>query len=211
VRASILISVLFWVACGATRPPASDSGSQTAGEEPAFELRHRIIAEYGSETQIFEGVMILQGQGFLVRAFAWPGLGLFTVARNGESHDERAHLPGLEGRLDLDAVGMDITRTFLGGCDPPLDGGDVECLLLGQVMVEVYDEGGRRLSRLFPDAYEGGFRVSYRDHAMRFDRWWALEIELEFGDSGNGMVFRQLSVRETEPVDMASSVAADGT
>ena len=102
-------------------------------------MRHQIMVRYGDEVQVFEGYMIREGNAFLVRAFAGPGVDLFTVARDGKRHREEAHISALEERLDLEAVSMDIARAYLGGCEKP-EGTKAECTLLGEPMIEEFDE-----------------------------------------------------------------------
>lgn len=193
----VLAALLVLTGCGAGSPPLDDA----RGGPPALRLRHQIMVRYGEQLQVFEGYMILSGEAFLVKAFAGPGIDLFTVRRDRDRRDEEAHVPGLAEQLDLERVGRDIARAYLGGCGAPAGGGAVECAFYGEPLRERYDDRGRLLAREFPEAHGIGLTVNYRDYAERADRELAGEIELEWGDSGNEMVIRLLDAQLLEGFD----------
>jgi hypothetical protein len=192
-----LLAALVLAGCGAT-PPAVDDPQ---GEPPTLRLRHQIMVRYGDELQVFEGYMILRGEAFLVKAFAGPGIDLFTVRRDRERHAEEAHVPELGQRLDLEAVGRDIARAYLGGCGAPAGGGAVECAFYGEPLREEYDGRGRLVERSFPEAHGIGLTVGYQGYAERAGRELADRITLEWGGSGNEMVIRLLDARLLEDFD----------
>ena len=188
---SIVALLLIMVGCGAARAPVALQAASTA-----VRLRHQIMVEYGGEVQVFEGYMIRQGEAFLVKAFAGPGVDLFTVARDGDRHREEAHIKALEEKLDLEAVGSDIARAYLAGCERPKDGDLADCDFHGEPLEERYDERGRVVSRRFPEAHGIGMAISY----SQFDEFadMAGKIEITWGDGSNRMVIKLL---EATPVE----------
>lgn len=195
--AALLLVALVIAGCGSTTPPVGDS----QGGPTALRLRHQIMVRYGEQLQVFEGYMIVRGEAFLVKAFAGPGIDLFTVRRDRDRHTEEAHVPGLGERLELEDVGSDIARAYLGGCGAPTGGGAVECAFYGEPLSEEYDDRGRLLSRDFPEAHGIGLTVGYEDYTERAGRELASEITLRWGTSGNEMVIRLLDARLLEDFD----------
>jgi hypothetical protein len=187
------------VGCGASSP--APPGGEPDPEPPALRLRHQIMVRYGGQVQVFEGYMILKGESFLVKAFAGPGIDLFTVRRDRAKHAEEAHVAGLAERLDLEAVGADIARAYLAGCEPRAAGERVECSFYGEPLSEEYDDRGRTRSRTFPGAHGIGLTVTYEDYAVRAGRPLAEKIKLAWGSSGNEMVIRLLEAQEITDLD----------
>jgi hypothetical protein len=181
--------LLALVGCGPAVPPP-EAGVEV--RPTAIRLRHQIKVAYDDQVQVFEGYMIVAGEAFLVKAFAGPGIDLFTVRRDGARHREEAHVPGLADKLDLERVGEDIARAYLGGCGVAEPGVTAECTLFGEPLRERYDDRGRLVSRSFPAAHGIGLTVSYADYAERADRELAGTITLSWGTSGNEMVIRLL-------------------
>ena len=190
-----IVVVLSVVGCGPALPqPELEAGDART----VLRLRHQIMVRFDGEVQVFEGYMILAGDSFLVKAFAGPGIDLFTVKRDGARHVEAAHVPGLADRLDLELVGADIARAYLGGCGALAGGGSVECVFYGEPMREQYDDRGRLLSRTFPAAHDIGLTVSYTDYSERAGRELAGAITLSWGESDNEMVIHLLDAQLLE-------------
>ncbi|MBW2278585.1 MAG: DUF3261 domain-containing protein [Deltaproteobacteria bacterium] len=190
--------VLSLVGCG---PAIPQPEVEARGERTVFRLRHQIMVRYDDEVQVFEGYMILEGESFLVKAFAGPGIDLFTVRRDGARHVEEAHVPGLADKLDLERVGADIARAYLGGCGALAGGGSVECSFYGEPMREQYDDRGRLLSRTFPAAHDIGLSVRYADYSPRVGRELAGAITLSWGKGENEMVIHLLDAQLLEDFD----------
>ena len=198
MKRCLIILVLLYTACGPAaggRSVGTVEGSPKPADIPV-KMRHQIMVRYGDEVQVFEGYMIRGGDAFLVRAFAGPGVDLFTVARDGKRHREEAHISALEERLDLEAVSMDIARAYLGGCER--GGAKAECTFLGEPMIEEFDELGRLVSRRFPEAHGIGMRIVYEEYNDYLDGQAPWKIVLEWGEGKNRMVIKLLSV---EPFD----------
>jgi hypothetical protein len=202
MRAFALLAVALLVGCGAPAVPgvAVDPVAAPPSRE-GLKLRHQILARYGGEEQVFEGYMILAGDSLVVRAFAGPGIDLFTVIRRGAEHEERAHVPGLEDRVDLAAVGADIARCYLAGCgrrvgDPPPATAD--CLFFGEPLVERWGGDGRLAEREFPEAHGIGLEVRYSEYRDFGGLELAGRITLEWGSGANSLV---IVLSEAETVD----------
>lgn len=187
--------------CSAAAPSGGGPATTTAG---AVRLRHQIMVRYGERAEVFEGYMVLRGDAFFVRAFAGPGVDLFTVVRDGAEQRQALHIAGLADRIDLAAVGADIARAYLGGCAAPAPGGSVACELYGEPLDERYDAAGRVVERRFPDAHGIGVTVAYREHRRWGERELAGRITLQWGDGANSMVIVLLDVEELGAVDPAS-------
>jgi hypothetical protein len=198
-----LLLALLLGACGAATTP---SGADDAEERTALRLRHQIMVRYDDRVEVFEGYMILLGQAFLVRAFAGPGIDLFTVKRDRDRHHEEAHVAGLKERLDLERVGADIARVYLPGCADAIAGQEVACAFYGEELREQYDDQGRLVSRFFPEAHGVGLTVSYADYGLRAGSELAGEIRLSWGESGNEMVIRLLEVEPLPDFDRSALV-----
>ncbi len=194
MKGCLTILVLLCAACGPAaggRPVDTVEGSPIS-VDASVKMRHQIMVQYGDEVQVFEGYMIRGGDAFLVRAFAGPGVDLFTVARDGKRHREEAYISALEERLDLEAVSMDIARAYLGGCER--DGAKAECTFLGEPMIEEFDERGRLVARRFPEAHGIGMRIVYEEYKDYLDGQAPWKIVLEWGEGKNRMVIKLLSV-----------------
>ena len=197
ILASMLLAA---VACGpVTGRPVE---RQDAGvDAPGLKLRHQIMIRYDDQLQVFEGFMILRGDAFVVRAFAGPGIDLFTVRRDGPRHVEQAHVPGLESRLDLAAVGADIARVYLPGCTAPKTGGERACAFGDEPLTEELDAEGRLVGRRFPAAHGIGVKVRYEEFETLAGLELARKITLSWGASANEMVIRLLSAERVEDID----------
>jgi hypothetical protein len=192
---------LILAGCGAT---VSTTPAEPDDGRPPLRLRHQIMVRYDDQTQVFEGYMVLRGDAFLVKAFAGPGIDLFTVRRDGSRHAEEAHVPALADRLDLQRVGSDIARAYLAGCDPLEGAGEVECAFYGEPLLERYDDRGLLTERVFPEAHGIGLTVSYSDYSVRTGGRLAGAITLSWGESGNEMVIRLLDAQVLAGFDPAT-------
>jgi hypothetical protein len=192
MRLLALLAMLSLAGCGAPAAPAGTGHPAAAGAPRAgLKLRHQILARYGGEEQVFEGYMILAGDSLVVRAFAGPGIDLFTVIRRGAEHEERAHVPGLADRIDLAAVGADIARCYLAGCPRPggeAGAGPAACAFYGEPLFEERDGDGRLESRVFPEAHGIGLRVRYSGYRDFGGRELAGRISLEWGSGASSLV-----------------------
>jgi hypothetical protein len=204
MRASLLIvAAAFAAACGARAPCPPVSG---AGGEPslaALKMRHEISFRRGDDVQVFDGYMLLAGERLYVRAFAGPGVDLFTVVRDGAAHAETLHIAGLADRIDMAQVGADIARVYLGGCPAPQGGGEAACAFYGEQMIETYDAAGRVVARRFPAAHGVGLTVTYGDFQECAGERRAGNISLRWGGSGNEMIIHLAACEIMDDVDPA--------
>lgn len=201
-----LIAAALAAACGARAPdPAPPDGPPRPGAAglSALRMRHQITFRRGGDAQVFDGYMLLAGERLYVRAFAGPGVDLFTVARDGAAHREELHLEGLADRIDMAKVGADIARAYLGGCPPPPGAGEVECRFEGEPMAEAYDARGRLTARRFPEAHGVGLTVTYDGFTACPGGERAGAVTLRWGGSGNEMVIRLAACEVIEGVDPA--------
>jgi hypothetical protein len=203
VRIRTLPVLLLAAGCGAAAPPPG-GGEPVAAEAPreGLRLRHQIMSRHGDDVQVFEGYMIVAGDALVVRAFAGPGVDLFTVVRRGAEHEEQAHVPGLASRLDLAAVGADIARCYLAGCGGPAPGTG-SCTFFGEPLIEERDGEGRIVTRLFPEAHGIGLRVRYSEHREHAGHELAGRIALEWGSGSTSLVILLLEAEVLEAVDPA--------
>jgi hypothetical protein len=203
-RLPLLLGAVL-VACGAASflPEARQPGTG----EPALKMRHQILFTGGDDVQVFEGYMVLAKDAFIVRAFAGPGVNLFTVVRSGERRRATLHIAALANRIDIEKVGDDIARVYLPGCEASSVAGDHRhasersvrhCLFFGEPLTEVIDERNRPLSRKFPEAHGIGLEVTYDDYEPVGNEVLPRQITLTWGGTSNRMVIR---VVEAEPVD----------
>ena len=102
-------------------------------------------------------------------------------------------MKALEGRLDLAAVGEDIARVYFTGCAPS-PGETVRCRMLGEPVVEEYREDGVLLRRTFPEAHGIGVVVTMSGYALRKGELRPDKIVIEWGEGGNRMVIKLLTV-----------------
>jgi hypothetical protein len=194
-----LLGIALLAGCGGSTP--APDVPEAGSDEPPLRLRHQVLVRYGDEVQVFEGYMILCGRALLVKAFAGPGIDLFTVRRDGAKHREEAHVPGLAERLDLTAVGADISRAYLPGCDAPVGEQRARCDFFGEPLSETYDAAGRVVMRSFPEAHGIGLTIAYEDYGSRAGRPLAARVVLRWGESGNEMVIRLLDAEELVEFD----------
>ena len=194
MRRLIFVLLLLATACGSNLPELKTPG---AHEQMSFRLRHQIKARRGDDVYVFEGYMILQGDAFVVRAFAGPGVSLFTVTRDGDKHTEKAHVPGLNNKLNLESVGLDIARAYFAGCPGSSSGEITKCTILGQIAHETHAPNGDLLTRRFPSAYKDGLLIEYLDYTKKMDRRWAKRIHLKWSGKENEMEIFLLTVEPT--------------
>lgn len=202
IRVSLaLLALALAGACSAAAPrPVDADGAGPA----ALRLRHQIMVRYGERAEVFEGYMIKRGDAFFVRAFAGPGVDLFTVVRDADAQREALHIAGLADRIDLAAVGADIARAYLSGCAAPAAGGAVSCSFHGEPLDERYSADGRLIERRFPAAHGIGVTIRYAAHARYGRQELAGKITLEWGSGGNSMVIVLLDAEEIGDVDPAA-------
>lgn len=187
---------LLWGCAGAS------PGVQTTQTEPrAMKMRHQILFSHSGEDHVFEGYLLVHGSALLVKAFAGPGVDLFTVVRNGKQHREELHLQGLEKKMDLVAVGADIARVYLGGCGGGGQGDQVTCDFFGEQMVEIYGANNRLTARRFPEAYRVGLHIQYSQYTSKSGRMVPQKITLTWGDGDTRMEIRLLSFEVLDDVD----------
>jgi hypothetical protein len=199
-----IVAAALAAACGARAPEGGRSAPPvTAGEPSVLKLRHQISFRHGDDVQVFEGYMLLSGEKLLVRAFAGPGVDLFTVVRDGAAHRETLQIPGLADRIDMPAVGADIARVYLGGCARPEGAGDAACAFYGEPMTETYDGDGRLVARRFPEAHGVGLDVAYERFEACAGEERAGDITLRWGTSGNEMTIHLAACEAMRGVDPA--------
>ncbi len=192
VNAAALLFTLLLVGCAAAK---TDAG---LNEKPNLKLRHQILFTSEQESHVFEGYMILSNDSFMVKAFAGPGVDLFTVVRGKDERCGALHIEGLKGKMDIDAVGDDIARVYLGGCEGRPGGGELTCQYDGESLVESYDPEGRLTTRVFPDAHGIGLKIRYEEHSGAAGSALANRITLTWGAAGNRMVIKTVDVETTE-------------
>ena len=188
------------VACG-SRAPCVPEADGAGGGLPAVKMRHQISFAQGDDVQVFDGYMLLAGERLLVKAFAGPGVDLFTVVRDGAAHGERLHIKGLADRMDMAKVGADIARVYLGGCPHPAGAAEATCAFYDEPMIESFDDGGRLVGRSFPQAHGIGLTVTYAEFAPFDCGERARRIVLRWGGSANEMVIRLVACERLERVD----------
>lgn len=174
-------------ACGG-HVPSTDSASSSDG---TLRLRHQILFSHGDDVQVFEGYMLLAKDAFLVKAFAGPGVDLFTVVRHGARRKETLHISSLADRIDIQQVGGDIGRVYLSGCPADAErkpGGEtdrttqsVSCSFYGEPLIEVFDPAGRLISRRFPEAHGVGLAVAYDEFETHAGETLPSSITLTWG------------------------------
>jgi hypothetical protein len=194
----LLTAAIVCSGCGAADPDLENADPR-AGRAEAIKLRHQILARYGDQEQVFEGYLVLRGDALFVRAFAGPGIDLFTIRRNGARHEERAHVPGLERRVDLEKVGADIARCHYGGCAG--GPGETRCDFYGEPLIETRDQRGRLLERSFPRAHGTGLVVRYEEPRLVGGREVARRTTLSWGDGSNELLIVMLESEVLESVE----------
>jgi len=201
--AVLLAAVVCAVACG-SRAPKGVEADGAEGGLTVVKMRHQISFAHGGDVQVFDGYMLHAGERLLVKAFAGPGVDLFTVVRDGAAHSERLHVAGLADRIDMERVGADIARVYLGGCPRPADrAAEATCDFYGEPMTEGFDSAGRLISRRFPEAHGIGLDVTYDDFSLFACGERARRITLKWGVSRNEMVIRLVACERLGRVDPA--------
>jgi predicted exporter len=195
--AALVASAVLLLGCGA-RPITVE---QAEPRPEPVKMRHQIMFSQGEETHVFEGYMILAGDSFVVKAFAGPGVDLFTVVRSGAKHREELHIPSLKDRIDVSAVSEDIARVYLGGCKKPRSPCEAQCDFYGEGMIEVTDAHGRLTERRFPEAHGIGMTIRYEEYTDYSGRLEPAKISLAWGKSTNLMVIRLLTLDPLDKVD----------
>jgi hypothetical protein len=172
-------------------------GAQVAG----LKMRHQIMFDYGGEIQVFEGYMISAEDSFLVKAFAGPGVDLFTVIDNNGTQHNELHLQALKDRIDLAQVGADIARAFLSGCVANKSSSRLECDFHNEPLVEKFDEQGRLVERFFPQAHQVGLKVYYSEYATQCGDSRPVQTTLRWGQGNNRIVIRMVGCELLNRID----------
>ena len=159
-------------------------------EKPAIKMRHQILFRFGEEAHVFEGYMIHRDEAFYVKAFAGPGVDLFTLVRDGAWHREELHIPGLKDKIDLHLVSESIAKVYLGGCVPVSGPGETACDFYGERMVETYRSGGGLVRREFLSESQGALTIRYRESDSCGGYLVPKRIELTWGEGDVSMVIR---------------------
>jgi hypothetical protein len=182
---ALLLAVLA-VACAGSpkKAPSGDSGEQ------ALRMRHQILFRFGEEEHVFEGYMILKKGAFFVKAFAGPGVDLFTLVREGAWHREELHLAALKDKIDLNLVSASIAKVYLGGCPGAKPGGEAACDFYGEEVVESYGAKGELVTRRFSSAEQGALVIRYREFDSCPGRSMAKKIVLTWQKGEITMVIR---------------------
>lgn len=191
------ISVAILLGCGAS----TEKLGSIRAKSGVVKMRHQILFRSGDSEHVFEGYMLLGSDAFLVKAFAGPGVDLFTVVRNGEDQREDLHIAELADRIDVKAIGEEIARIYLGGCPARSSGEEAGCELFGQRMTEAYGPDGRLLERRFPDAHGVGLVVRYEDYRVLSGRSVPKRIVLSWGKGDNRMEISLAGLETVEAVD----------
>jgi hypothetical protein len=197
----LIIAAALAAACGGHGRGASTAVPEAPGGLTVLKMRHQISFRRGDDVQVFEGYMLLAGDRLLVRAFAGPGVDLFTVVRDGAAHAETLQIPGLADRIDMQAVGADIARVYLGGCPPRAGGGEASCAFYGEPMAETYDAAGRLTARRFPEAHGVGLSVTYERFEPCAGAERAGDVTLRWGGSANEMTIHLAACEVMRGVD----------
>lgn len=192
----LVCSELF--CCGGTTPPVQRNDN----ESPPLRMHHQILFRHGEDQHVFDGYMLVYRTGYIVKAFAGPGIDLFTVVKRGAQSKAVLHLPGLQDRMDMRAISQDIARIYALPCGPKADRGSVSCLILGEMATEKYDQEGRLISRHFARAHGVGLDISYSDYRRHLDRDDPYRMHLKWGHGQVEMIIilgRLEIARELDP------------
>jgi len=194
---TLFVAALLMVGCGGTQP-----GTETVPDEPpVLKMRHQILFAGPGGEHVFEGYMLLGRDALLVKAFAGPGVDLFTVTRDGAAHTETLHIPSLADRIDVFKVGADIARVYLGACPGRAPASETTCAILGEEVVERLDAEGRLVERRFPAAHGVGLTVVYGEFEEISGRIEPRMIRLAWGEGPNRMVIRLVELELLDDVD----------
>ena len=192
-----LCQVFVW-GCGgarsATTGPTGEGSADASRPTVGLEMRHQILFSSAARDDVFEGIMLLFDDAFFVKAFAGPGVELFTVARRGQYHKEVLHIDGLADRIDVTRVGADINRVYLAGCEGAAKpSSERRCIRDGETVIEAFDADGRLATRRFPDAHGIGLTITYKEYVNGQGRALPKRITLAWGTSKNCMVILMVS------------------
>ncbi len=194
---SMVVMAIVFAACGSAR----HSKEPLSIKPRPVKMRHQILFVQDDDEHVFEGYLILADDALLVKAFAGPGIDLFTIARDSATHFEQLHIPSLADRIDIKAVSEDIARVYLGGCNKPTGPREVSCDFFGEKMVEVYDTKIRLTKRQFPDAHGIGLEIHYEEYQIHSGRAQPKRITLSWGTSKNRMVILLVDFELLSSVD----------
>ncbi len=193
------------VSCGAPAPRTSPPVTAAPVAASPLKMQHQILFRNGADEHVFDGVMLLFDNAYIVKAFAGPGVDLFTVARSGDRHRETLHLKALAGRMDVSKIGEDIFFIYTKGCVASHSGGGTgtaDCLCAGQRLEETFDASGRTMKRVFPDAHGIGLTIRYEDYRSMAGRMMPGTVVLEWGgDAGRSLVIKTASAEAASPED----------
>ena len=189
-----LLALLLPTACvPAGSRPARPAGRST--EERAVKMRHQILFSSPTRKDVFEGFMVLFEDAFYVKAFAGPGVELFTIARDRDRRVDILHIEGLEEQIDIKRVGDDIHRVYLEGCGPVEPASVSSCTVDNESIEERFDAQGNLIQRTFPAAHGIGLTVTYSGYKDWDGRSLPKKTTLEWGGGGRReMVIVMLSV-----------------
>ena len=189
-------SVLALLICSCGAAQKTDAAASAAF---GVRMEHQILFRNGDDTQVFDGFMVQEGEAFLVKAFAGPGVSLFTAARDRERHKEVLHIGSLADRLDVAKIGADIFRVYMTGCEHSADSAEtVVCTAHGEALEDTFDTAGMLTERHLPNAHGIGLTVRYLKYEPRAGRILPVHIELQWGRSEDRkMVIRTVSAEAT--------------
>ena len=185
------------VACGG----ASMGSRVEDGDRPVLKMRHQILFQHREDAHVFEGYMILKKDAFFVKAFAGPGVDLFTLAREGAWHREELHIASLADTIDLELVSDSIARVYLGACVGASPSGRVSCDFHGEEMTEHYNAEGQLARRVFPNALSRQLVIDYQEYSTYFGRALPRKIQLVWHEGEITMVIRLVACEIQEEVD----------
>jgi hypothetical protein len=131
--------------------------------------------------------MIQAGDGFIVRAFAGPGIDLFTVTRTAFEASQEAFVPGLAKRVDMVQVGDDIARVYRAGCGGPF-ATMTACTLGAEPLEEWLGESGEILRRHYPAAHGTGLTIVYERRETMCGQQMPRRVVLSWGKAESKMV-----------------------
>lgn len=205
----LFLILMSAAACGAAAPTNATGISSGEQASDTVKMRHQILFQNKDDTQVFEGVMIHRKDGYIVQAFAGPGMDLFTVARSGGQHKEILHIQALSNKIDVSKIGEDIFCIYMEGCpsDSPVTGTEeISCVREGRRLTENFNPDGRLVARQFPDAHGIGLSIQYSGYNPLAGRWIPTRIALRWGDFAQSLTIQTVSA---EGVEAAESEVID--
>jgi hypothetical protein len=192
---------LLWVALAAVMAcgTVQSTGASRPTADEALKMRHQIVFRHGDEVHVFEGYLILMNpRRLLVKAFAGPGVDLFTVARDGNWHREVLHLSGLENKIDMTLVADSIFRVYMAPC-PKIAGRDLAvCERGGEQMEEYFDSAGRLTRRLFDPAK---IEIRYQNYQPWCGQMLPEKISITWSDNLHGIEIHLADCAFAAPLD----------